>query len=312
MIDIIKYEKGLHNEWNEFVDRSKNATFLFNRNYMGYHSDRFTDHSLMIYYKNKLMALFPANIKERYLYSHGGLTYGGFIITDKINTPLMLKIFEEMKNYCSGKGIQKIVYKSIPHIYHKKPAEEDLYALYVNKASLVKRDVSSTVCLRNFKINNNKQNGVRKAEKSGLIVEQCDEVKAFWVLVNLRLHEKYRVNSVHTADEMKILMDRFQNNIKLFCAKLNNEILGGALIYETDTVAHAQYLATNEEGREKRALDLIISFLLNDYYKNKLWFDFGISTEQQGYYLNESLIKQKEEYGASAVNYDTYELSCMV
>ena len=38
-------------------------------------------------------------------------------------------------------------------------------------------------------------------------------------------------------------------------------------------------------------------------------FDFGISTEQGGRYLNEGLIFQKEGFGARTVVYDTYELN---
>ena len=310
MIQIKKYNAELKETWNDFVSRSKNGTFLFNRNYMDYHSDRFLDNSLLIYCKEKLTALLPANIKEDTLISHGGLTYGGFITTDKISSQLMLNIFKEVINFCKKNKINEIIYKAVPHIYHQKPSEEDLYAMFRFNAKLLKRDISSSVLLSNFKINNNKRNGARKAEKSGLAVEKSNEIEKFWALVDSRLYEKYGVNAVHTAEEMKMLASNFPNNIKLFCAKQNNNILGGALIYDSDTVAHAQYLSTNEEGRDKRALDLIITYLLNDYYKDKRYFDFGVSTEKNGRYLNESLIKQKEEYGASAINYDTYSLNC--
>ena len=85
MIQIVKYEEKYKNDWNDFLSRSKNGTFLFNRNYMDYHSDRFEDHSLMFFSNNKLVALLPANIKENILVSHGGLTYGGLVVTDKIS-----------------------------------------------------------------------------------------------------------------------------------------------------------------------------------------------------------------------------------
>ena len=72
MFDIIRYTKDKADEWNEFVARSKNGTFLFNRNYMDYHSDRFADYSLMFYRKGRLYALMPANNEgEMFLWRTG-------------------------------------------------------------------------------------------------------------------------------------------------------------------------------------------------------------------------------------------------
>lgn len=58
---IIRYAPALADEWNGFVARSKNGTFLFDRRYMDYHSDRFEDYSLMFYREGRLYALMPAN-----------------------------------------------------------------------------------------------------------------------------------------------------------------------------------------------------------------------------------------------------------
>ena len=49
MFDIVRYTADKEAEWNAFVAQSKNGTFLFDRGYMDYHSDRFTDHSLMFF-----------------------------------------------------------------------------------------------------------------------------------------------------------------------------------------------------------------------------------------------------------------------
>ena len=49
MFEIIRYTPDKANEWNKFIAKSKNGTFLFDRNYMDYHSDRFHDYSLLFY-----------------------------------------------------------------------------------------------------------------------------------------------------------------------------------------------------------------------------------------------------------------------
>ena len=46
---------------------------------MEYHSGRFKDYSLMVYSdKGKLLTILPANYRNDRLYSHEGLTFGGF------------------------------------------------------------------------------------------------------------------------------------------------------------------------------------------------------------------------------------------
>jgi lipid II:glycine glycyltransferase (peptidoglycan interpeptide bridge formation enzyme) len=81
------------------------------------------------------------------------------------------------------------------------------------------------------------------------------------------------------------------------------------VIFETATVAHAQYGAVSDEGRRIRALDALYMFLINYYRQSKRWFDFGISSEQDGRVLNPGLANQKEEFGGTGVAYDTYRMS---
>ena len=45
MLKVIKYTRPLKEEWDAFVDVSKNGTFMLIRDYMDYHADRFIDHS---------------------------------------------------------------------------------------------------------------------------------------------------------------------------------------------------------------------------------------------------------------------------
>ena len=77
--NIKKYHKNDYKIWNEFIAHAKNATFLFHRDFVEYHQDRFEDFSLLVFEDEKLKAVLPANIKENLVYSHQGLTYGGLV-----------------------------------------------------------------------------------------------------------------------------------------------------------------------------------------------------------------------------------------
>lgn len=89
--------------WHQFMETSKNATFLFQRDFMEYHADRFTDHSLLVLKKGKPVALLPANIADNTLYSHQGLTYGGLILHKKVKLKEVAAIFSSVLQFLNEK-----------------------------------------------------------------------------------------------------------------------------------------------------------------------------------------------------------------
>ena len=113
---------------------------------------------------------------------------------------------------------------------------------------------------------------------------------------------------MHSVEEIERFTTLFPNNIKLFVAIKDSKMLGGTLVFENKTIVHTQYLANSFEGRNIGALDFVIDKLINEVYSNKRYFDFGISNEDAGRYLNTGLIAQKEGFGARAVVHDFYEL----
>lgn len=310
MINILQYKKEYKNTWDEFVKSSKNGTFMLERDYMDYHADRFVDNSLMFYKDDKLFALLPASLHGNEIRSHGGLTYGGFIVDDNMKTGYMLECFEALKFYMKENNIKKLIYKCIPYIYHKKPCEEDLYALFTNNANLIRRDVASAISYENtIKIDSKKRNKINKSKKAEIKIEYSENFIDFINLENEILLKFHKTKAVHTAGELQYLKSKFPNNIHLYEARKDGELLAGVVVYEYENLVHTQYMANSDDGRKLGALDLIIDFLINEKYNNKKYFDFGISTEDNGRYLNTGLISQKEEFGGRAVVYDFYKLT---
>lgn len=307
---IEEYTEKYADEWNEFVAVSKNGTFLFNRSYMDYHSDRFEDMSLMIRNrKGRIVALLPSNRRGETLYSHQGLTYGGFIIGDDMTAEHFLSIFNNVQTYLVDKGLKKLIYKPVPHIYHKQPAEEELYALYRSNATLISRGISTTINLRNpLKMIINRSRKVRRAESAGLNVRCTDDFTGFFKILTINLQHAHNVCPVHSLDELQLLKSRFPEQIILFEAVRDDEVFGGVLVYIFDRVVHTQYMSANEEGKKLGAIDFIIAHLI-DLCRGKYdYLDFGISTELSGRYLNTGLIYQKEGFGGRATVYDAYEI----
>lgn len=308
-MEIRRYRREDKELWNSFVSKARNATFLFDRNYMDYHADRFDDNSFMFYHKGKLKAVLPANVAGDTLYSHQGLTYGGLLLDKKATVEDVLECFDSLNSWLRENGISKVVYKALPWIYQQYPSEEDLYALtWKCKAQLISRDIASTIVIDNkLKFAESRKSGIRKALSLNIEVGESNDLDGFWHILEDNLGNRYNAKPVHTASEMKLLMSRFPNNIKLYVAKMNGEIVGGTLIYVTPQVVHTQYISASVEGKKHGALDLLFDYIINKVYANCRYFDFGKSTEQGGAYLNEPLIFQKEGFGGRGVCYDWYQ-----
>jgi hypothetical protein len=307
---IIKYTPSSKKIWDDFVKSARNGHFIFLRDFMEYHSHKFDDCSLLVLNdKNNLIALLPANINNSTLYSHQGLTFGGFLIGDKVKTETMLSIFEELILYLKENGISKIIYKSIPHIYHTTPCEEDRYALFRVNAKRIRCDVSTAISLQEpFKFRRVRKRAIKKAKDSGVVVVESKNFKAYWKILNEVLENKYSVSPVHSLDEIEKLATQFPENMRLFLGMHNKSVVAGSLVFENRQIVHTQYSTNSLEGQKIGALDLILDTLINEVYREKKFFDFGTSNGDGGNYLNSSLISQKEGFGGRAIVHEFYEI----
>ena len=309
MFEVRRYTSSYADEWNRFVAQSKNGTFLFDRRFMDYHADRFDDCSLMIYRRGALYAMLPANIKEGVLTSHGGLTYGGLIMSDKCSAKGVQDAFITINDFLRSLSVQRVVYKAVPWIYHQQPAEEDLFALTsVCQARLIIRDISSAIIgERRMTFTESRLSGLRKARRCGLTVKESTDFDTFWQILNDNLTAKYGVRPVHSAAELELLHGRFPDQIKLYLVFEDEVPLGGTVLFLTPQVLHTQYISATPEGKACGAIDLLFDHLINQVYADYRFIDFGKSTSSDSADLNENLIFQKEGFGARAVCYDTYE-----
>lgn len=322
IIKVRAYAREWETEWNLFVLlAAKNGSFLHCRNFMDYHANRFTDASLLFFRgeERRPLALLPAevDVEHKLVRSHGGLTYGGLIMARDITYDEVRECFRLLCRYYREQGWGTLLYKPMPYIYNEFPAQEDLYLLTQEGATLASRALSSVVDLSRLKgipVRELRRRGAHKAERAGLRVlpvsVDSEAVADFWNILDGVLTSRHQTHPVHTLAEMRLLMQRFPETIKLYGVFTpEGVLLGGSWVFLVgQQVAHAQYIAASDEGRALGALDLLFPYLLEQCRKDFRYFDFGISTEQGGRVLNEGLLFQKEGFGARAVCYDMYQL----
>jgi len=294
--------------WNEMIVHSRNGVFLFFRDYMEYHSDRFQDASLLFFDEHSLLAVLPANRNGDQVVSHGGLTFGGVISRHNLGASVMLELFDTLREWLRAQGVRSLLYKPVPHIYHRMPAEEDLYALFRSGARLVGRNLSSTLdMISRPPMQHGRQSQLRRGKRTFEVRESRD-FGAFMDLVSSGLTAKHNVAPTHTKEEIELLAARFPQNIRLHGAYRGEHLCAGVLVYENTNVAHVQYIAGEDDAKREGALECIFDDLLERRYATIRYFDWGISTEQAGRWLNPGLVQNKESYGARGVVYDLYEL----
>ena len=313
-MQIRRYHKELADEWNGLVAESKNATFLLNRNYMDYHADRFVDASLMMYDDHhRLLAALPANYEAdiKTVYSHHGLTYGGLIASRRITTTQVMEALTLACRHYAELGAVKIYYRPIPYIYNRYPSQEELFFLYRNHATLEARNLSQTIFIPDaIKMNELRRRCVKKSLNARHTISREYDVTEFWHILDANLRELHGVKPVHTIDELHLLMSRFEDVIRLYVVKNEaGQVIAGTIVYDMGQTVHTQYISANAEGKATGAFDHLISHLLSTVYKDRMYFDFGVSTEKGGNWLNEGLTFQKESFGGRGVCYDTWSLN---
>lgn len=304
-------EKGA---WDEFVENSNNGTFLFHRDFMDYHSNLtdkfepiFTDNSLLFYEEDSIRAIFPANSSGTTLETHGGLTYGGLILSSSSPTR---EIFDSLLNYVEDSEFENIYYKDVPFIYHSTPNQRIPYEIYRHNGEIESKGLSSVIDLRTeTSFRRDRERGIETANEHNIEVRETDRWEEFWEILRTVLDARHGAEPTHSLEEITYLNKQFPNNIHLYGAFEDDELVAGIVVFETDCVAHSQYNANTLHGRDIGANDLLHSQLIRNHFRNKQYFDFGVSTEDGGLKLNEGLLNYKESFGASSITYDHYQIS---
>ena len=305
---VEKYTKENRLAWDTFISGAKNATFLFARDFMEYHSDRFTDYSLLVYKDDLLYAVLPANIVGDKLYSHKGLTYGSLVLSKSAKLLYTFEAFKALLAFLNAKAISTLELRNIPTFYNTMPSDELSYFLFKANATLIKRDALMVIdTSTKIKFQKNRREGINKAKRNGLTIAVDDNFEGFWNEILIpNLQKKHGVAPVHSLEEIQMLAAKFPDHIKQVNVYKDNVIVAGTTLFLTKTTIHPQYVSGNSDKNAFGSLDLAYDYIINHFDSSKRYFDFNISSEENGAALNSGLIFWKESCGARTYVADNY------
>lgn len=296
--------------WNAFISVAKNATFLFHRNFMEYHADRFQDYSLLVFDKQKLVAVLPANRVGAIVFSHQGLTYGGLVLGQKEKLSSVVAVFKSVLFFLYQNDIKSVQIKMIPPFYCDSFSDELDYCLFLSKATLYRKDTLSVIDLtKPSSISKTRNQAINRSKKNHLIIKEEPLFDLFWKEILIpNLNKKHQAKPVHSVEEMILLQQRFPENIRHFNVYQDDVIVAGTTVFVTNKVAHPQYISANSQKNELESLDFLYHHLITEVFKDKAIFDFGPSNEENGTKIKEGILFWKESFGAKTVTQSFYEV----
>ncbi len=297
---VVPYNKEFYEQWNAFAMSAENGTFLFHRNFMEYHSDRFQDASVILFNeKNQIQAVFPANKRDNTIYTHQGLTYGGLVLKDRKHIQEIIRYFYEIVNYYKNQGIQKVVYKPVPNYIALQPCDAEHFLMNIIKAETTRVDTSFVTHLNEpIQLQERRKRSLKKAEKQPIQILIDNNFETFWKeILDPNLWERYQAKPVHSLEEIKLLHQRFPENILQANAYLDNKIVAGITLFIFPKTAHCQYISSNDAGRENGAIDILFYQMIQHFFKDKIYFSMGTSNNN-GNDLNIGVAAYKESFDA--------------
>ena len=307
---VVRYRDEMKEDWDSCIAQAKNGSFLFLRDYMDYHRDRFDDHSLLFVRAGRTIACLPAHRVDDVLHSHRGLTFGGLVMHEGIRLSDVAAIFRSLLDHMNSKGMRTLYYRHMPHCYSRRPAEEDLFVLSGLGARIIETKATCVVATGMPGLYSHEvRRVVKRFARAGLTLRRSFDFAGYMKLCEDYLWRRRGAKPVHSGEELERLAARFPDNIQLYVVERGSDIEGGVVIYRNAACARSQYVAQSPFGQEARIIPAIYDHVLNSVLSKGTMFDFGHSADPATGLLDEKLHAYKESFGARTIQLSSYELS---
>ncbi len=311
-LSIVRYTEAQAAIWDDCVKQSRNGTVFHTRQFLHYHpSDRFHDHSLIIYDGEVIVALLTAAEKDGMLISHPGASYGGLVLMKQIGVIETGKIVEQVMEYAKKQEYRGISFARIAPISLVQPYSEDqFYWLFQKGWSLEKVEMDGAIPLNSTteeeffsSVTGKCRNMIRQAKRANIEIKLSNDFATFWPLLENVLASRHASKPTHTREEIERLHALLPQSFRLLAAYRNGRMVGGiVLITINERALYTLYMAQEYEVQREHPMHLLL-FEAMKLAKNegKEMLHVGVSTEEGGKVANEGLFFFKESFGCKPV-----------
>ena len=294
--------------WDSFITRSANAPFFFYRDYLSYHGDQLEDYSLMFFTdKGKLIAVIPSTRNDKIFHSHAGLSFGGFLFSNKVNSAQISNIWQSFIAHLKNQGFTKLLLKNIPFFYKSIQHDGMVFELIKEGATVNNLELSHCIDLSTVFSPNSTRRQLIKKNRDLLTISEQSDLYSFYNVLEKHIAEKYDSKPTHSYQDLMYLTSVFPDNIKLYSANFENKNVAFILIFVFDKVIKTQYICSTLKGYEFDAVANIIVFLHEKYSTSHQYLDLGTSNISP-MNPNHKLTYYKESLGANPLGISTFEL----
>ena len=317
-LEIVSYHPDHRQAWDEFVASSTNGTVFHQRQFLAYHPEgRFGDCSMLAFDGKRIVSVMPAALRQddelgSIVVSHPGASYGGPVFSPKASAATVMASLEgfEARARELGNALQM---RLPPHVFHRVPLESLEFALKFRGYAILASELSCAVDLSAIdgsvlaSVTSMCRRAIKKAQRSDLVCEVSDDYAQYWEVLRDNLRQHHDVNPTHSLEEILHLRELLGDAVRLVVARRGDRIVAGTVLFRCNAhSAHTFYMASRDEDRDARPLNLVLHDtleLLRDEGLRHL--NFGVSTPG-GKSINWGLLRFKESFGGHGVYRDSY------
>ena len=299
--------------WDDFVPISCNGNFLHSRRFLSYHGNRFEDCSVFLEDgKGRLIGLFPAAVlpdDRGTVCSHPGATYGGIVHKGGVKEQLLMEeMVAALIEDCRRRGFGSMLYKEVPHIYTRVPANSDCFALFRAGFRLEQCNLASVISPFFCKPSKRREGYIKSLNDFSVhATDDCEKQEQLWQVIERNMYQRYKARPTHSWQEMQELCKLFPESINFVVGEIEGSIEGGCVCFDFAAVIHIQYMAASENGKKNRTLYSVVHHLRKEAKKRRKWLSSGSSNNMDGS-LNADLHMFKSGFGGGGVAHNIYML----
>ncbi len=310
---ICRYQAGDQFLWDSFVRQARNGLFWFLRDYLDYYGERIRDHSLMFLTDNgEVIGALPANEDGSNLRSHGGLPFGGLMLSRSAGMEEISSMLDLLADYMREAGFDQLILTNMPTPYQQIEGDEVEYLLKERGAQSAGMRLTSVLRVTGAGIPElfprSQCKKLRYSERRYPVdFSETDEVDEIWPMLENFMMRRFGSRPVHSLPEIRRLKSAFPANIRFLVGRSSGQLVGGQMVFILDQVARLQTSFRSEENRGddfSMRLDLFSMEVLGKICP--VW-DFGTSYDPATGELQPSLFWHKERLGARGVAIRSWE-----